>query len=305
MNENRSNAVCEGSQNRCQIDLNVARPLIHHLNGSNMVDATPSFLILGNGKGQLKTVLPHQIVLTFNGTHEGCGFEHHVEVLNAAQSLSGEDGPWLRTSSKWLGSLASELKAGLNLICRSSHDELGTLPSTGFSVVHTLWRQYRSVSVVGMSFDPTLLRPRSLGHRTPLPQMFHNWLGERRASFGRWIRSPNRGWSWPLMDRPAAFASPGQAYDHRELLEAMEIAKTTGCMASLSELSRSPICPDDMLLRPASETLALEQCFYLERGKTETTNWWLYDADATEIIDRLAARLREAQRQAFARAMSQ
>lgn len=262
-------------------------------------------MVLGNGEHQLGSTEHQQIVLTFNGAYRDGNFDRHVEVLNAAHSGSDEDHPTLRTNARELDSWISELESALDSTCRSSQDELGAVPSTGFSVVHALWRRHALVRIAGMSFDPSLLRPRSLGHRTPLPQMFHNWLGERRASFGRWIRSPNRGWSWPLMNLPGAPASPGNAYDHRELLEAMDIAKTTGCLASLSELSRSPISPDETLLRPASETLALEQCFYLERGKSETTNWWLYDADAAEIIDRLAARLREAQRQAFARAMSQ
>lgn len=262
-------------------------------------------LILGNGEHQSVAVGPKHIVLTFNGVYRDGSFDRHVEVLNAARSGSGEDHLTLHANAEELDSWVSELEAFLGSTCRASQDELGAVPSTGFSVVHALWSRHTSVRISGMSFDPSLLRPRSLGNRTPLPQMFHNWLGERRASFGRWIRSPNRGWSWPLMDLSGTLASPGEAYDHRELLDALDIAKTTGCMASLSERSRSPICPDEALLRGTSGTMALEQCFYLERGKSETTNWWLYDADASMIIDRLAAQLREAQRQAFAKAMSQ
>ena len=261
-------------------------------------------LILGNGEHQVGAVEPDHIVITFNGAYGDGRFSRHIEVLNAARSPSGEHRLKLITHAKELDSWITELETTLSSSSKSGQEELGVLPSTGFLIVHALWNRHTSVDIAGMSFDPSLRRPQSLGNRTPLPQMFHNWLGERRASFDRWIRSPKRGWSWPLMNSPDAQGSSGPPRDHRELLDALRVARTTGRMDCLLGLSKSTISPDEALLKGSSETLELEQYFHLERGKRETTNWWLYDADGSGVIDRLANQLRQAQQQAFAKAMS-
>ena len=181
--------------------------------------------------------------------------------------------------------------------------QLGCIPSTGFMVAHALWGRHAEVWVDGMNFDPTLVRPPDLPTRKPLPQMFHNWLGERRVTLSRWLGSPPHDWNWSLTREHDALCDDRMeergAIKHAEILEALLAAQRSGSMARLEPMVVFPVRPSRGLLGDAPETLLLEGCFHLHRHLNETPNWWLYDQGASVIINRLAQRLRSAQRQTF------
>lgn len=182
-------------------------------------------------------------------------------------------------------------------------ERLGCLPSTGFMVVHALWDSHHHAWIDGMNFDPTLERPLDLPPRMPLPQVFHNWLGERRLSLARWLSAPPQNWNWPLTGMQAQQGNgpdqPGGGIPHVEILGALLEAQQSRSLNRLLPMLELPVKPSECLLRDAPETRQLEECFHLQRHLNETPNWWLYDHNGSALMNRLAQRLRSAQRQMF------
>ncbi len=182
-------------------------------------------------------------------------------------------------------------------------ERLGCLPSTGFMVVHALWDGHHHAWIDGMNFDPTLERHLDLPSRKPPPQMFHNWLGERRLSLSRWLSAPPQNWKWPLTSMQAQQGNephePGGDIQHIEILGALLEAQQSRSLARLAPMLEFPVKPSERLLQDAPETRRLEGCFHLQRHLNETPNWWLYDHAGSVIINRLAQRLRSAQRRTF------
>lgn len=154
-----------------------------------------------------------------------------------------------------------------------------------------------------MNFDPALERPLDLPTRKPLPQMFHNWLGERRLSLARWLSAPPQNWNWPLTGMHAQQGNgpqePGGGIPHVEILGALLEAQQSRTLNRLAQMLDLPVKPSECLLQDAPETRQLEGCFHLQRHLNETPNWWLYDHAGSVIINQLAQRLRSAQRQTF------
>ncbi len=182
-------------------------------------------------------------------------------------------------------------------------ERLGCLPSTGFMVIHALWALHTRVWVDGIGFDPTLVRPPHLPLRKPLPQMFHNWLGERRMSLSRWLSDPPSNWSWPLTtELTETYNEPSTDVAfvaHSDVLEALLAAQQSGSLSRLIQLAHRKVQSSDSLLHESAVTRQLEGCFHLQRNVSETANWWLFDHQASKVVNRLAERLRSAQRRSF------
>ncbi len=73
----------------------------------------------------------------------------------------------------------------------------------------------------------------------------------------------------------------------------------TGQLADFDRLSRKSILPTPDLLRPHPLIKELEDGFYLDRHQKSTPNWWLFDAEASELAETIASNIRQAQRQSF------
>lgn len=209
----------------------------------------------------------------------------------------------LKTDSSDFSLLANALQARAKDQLALQTERLGCLPSTGFMVVHALWDSHHHAWIDGMNFDPTLERPLDLPPRKPLPQMFHNWLGERRLSLDLWLRAPPQNWSWPLTDMRTEqgneLQEPGGGIPHIEILGALLEAQQSRSLDRLTSMLECPVKPSERLLQDAPETRRLEECFHLQRHLNETPNWWLYDEVGSMTINRLAQRLRSAQRRTF------
>lgn len=210
---------------------------------------------------------------------------------------------FLKTDSPDFALLTNALQAQAKDQLALQTERLGCLPSTGFMVVHALWDSHHDAWIDGMNFDPTLERPLDLPPRKPLPQMFHNWLGERRLSLDFWLRAPPQNWSWPLTDMRTEqgneLQEPGGGIPHIEILGALLEAQQSRSLARLAPMLEFPVKHSERLLQDALETRRLEGCFHLQRHLNETPNWWLYDHAGSVIINRLAQRLRSAQRRTF------
>ncbi len=260
-------------------------------------------LVRGNGAKTIAPVSQTDVVIGFNQTQAAVGTSAVTVASTAQAPLTGSHFLRLDTTAKCLGPWldALQINAGGQLAKQTA--QLGCLPSTGFMAVHSLWDLQIRVSVDGMNFDPSLERSLDLPTRKPLPQMFHNWLGERRLSLARWLSAPPQNWNWPLTGMQAlqgnGLQEPGGGIPHVEILVALLEAQQSGTLSRLAQMLELPVKPSECLLQDAPETRQLERCFHLQRHLNETPNWWLYDHAGSVIINQLAQRLRSAQRQIF------
>lgn len=260
-------------------------------------------LLQGNGDLELHSGPTAEVTIIFNGAK----IEGNASALVNASTMQDRihrtntlglqsDSPGLK---RWLQDQQDTARAEV----ADQTAKLGCLPSTGFMVIHALWAQHIRVWVNGIGFDPTLMRPITVPPRKPMPQMFHNWLGERRLSLSRWLSDPPGDWTWSLTngqidvrDEPPC-NPPFVAFT--DVLEALIDAQKSGSLLRLSQLAHYEVEPSESLLDDHAVTRQLEGCFHLLRDQSETANWWLFDHQGSAVINRLAKLLRSAQHQAF------
>lgn len=243
------------------------------------------------------------ITLTFNGANIQRRTTAVIDATTKQDPADCTNALGLTTATKELKPWAHELQIRAKNRVADQTVQLGCLPSSGFMAVHSLWDLQTGVSVDGMNFDPTLERPLDLPSRKPLPQMFHNWLGERRLSLSRWLSAPPQNWKWPLTSMQAQQGNESQEpcgdIQHIEILGALLEAQQSRSLARLVPMLEFPVMPSERLLQDVPETRRLEGFFHLQRHLNETPNWWLYDHAGSVLINQLAQRLRSAQRQTF------
>lgn len=268
---------------------------------------TAPVTVLGNADGPIGPFAATSACFTFNGRPApgSTGIQVSLET-----SVCPDGSPWVRTLGtqppEWKEAVEAVLNGGLAQRCES----LGCWPSTGYATIHALWTVARKVTVLRLSLDPSLARPATMPMRKPLPQAFHNWLGERRTTFARWLEDPRPHWVWPLVTdqgQPAVGkwqSSAGEVHPS-ELLEAFNISARSGTLASIEAVACARVQPSPMLLETCEPIRALEQCFHLDRRRADTRNWWLYDAEASAQVERIASQIRAAQRWAFLEASRQ
>lgn len=262
----------------------------------------PPLLVLGNGRrGQVDTTTATH-AFTFNNprTLDVQCKQIHVQMRRDATGMHR-----LTLESTGRHEEITNLEHRLNHSLDQQSLTLGCLPSCGYALIHGLWSSHDSVMVDGICFDPSLARPADLGHRKPLPQAFHNWLGERRTTFRRWLTEPPFGWSWPMIDGLNVIGSPEEgcpqtaSVHHTQLLAVMLESAKTGSMRPLEGIARSGFEPSSDLLETSPQMTQLEQMFHLSRTQSDTPNWWLFDAEASILIEQITQRLRRAQFLAF------
>jgi len=264
-----------------------------------------NLLILGNGNRCHTNDGTVDITFTFNRPEEVDVTSKRVSVHMTRDS----DGTHrIALSSSSVNAGIAKLEHDINQILDQQALELGCLPSSGYALIHGLWNSHERVSVDGIWFNPSLARPTDLAPRKPLPQAFHNWLGERRTTFQRWLTEPPMNWNWPMIDgvdteSPSACTAPPQGSVHHSLLaEVMVESVRSKSMRDLEDMAHTRVEPSPDLLHASPEVMRLEQMFHLSRTKSDTPNWWLFDPEASAVIDHIAQRLRHAQYLAFSHA---
>ncbi len=264
-----------------------------------------NLLILGNGLRCQVEASPPDLTFTFNGLGAMDARSQDVNV-QMTRDAHGRHQLVLRSSGNPDG--LADLEHRLNQMLDEHVQTLGCLPSSGYALVHGLWSSHKGVMVDGIWFNPGLTRPADLGSRKPLPQAFHNWLGERRTTFQRWLTKPPIDWSWPMIDGHApqdarAGAAPTQrCINHTQLLDGLLSSARSGEVRELEEMAQASIEHSPELLQASDQMSQLEQMFHLHRSQSNTQNWWLYDTHASTVIEQIAERLRHAQYLAFSQA---
>lgn len=260
-------------------------------------------LVSGNGAPLSPSEVPVDIWITFNGREAPRAVDWHLDVVS--RRGTGIAGSQIEIIGKGPEDFVDRLRDAAHRTARKYEARLGCWPSTGFSIVHALWELDIAVQVHGIDFDPSLSQDGHVSPRSAPPVMYHNWLGERRFSFSRWLSAPPTTWHWPLM-RPTTTPCP-HSYDvlpSTDLLAMLLSARQSRRLEDLVYLLARPLRADpEYISTKASHIGALEQCFHLSRGVRETQNWWLYDEHAAAIIDQLAQRIRACQSALFAAAL--
>lgn len=257
-------------------------------------------LVLGSGTVPLGSVPPADMCITFNRAMPPRPVKWHLDVTSR-RALGGS----IEITGEGPEDLVEKLRHGVHSGVRINELALECWPSSGFSILHALWDLDIAVQARGISFDPPLRRDGHLSPRSAPPVMYHNWLGERRLSFARWITAPPRKWHWPMMrPRIAPYPHSSHALPSMDLLAGLSRACQTRQLDDLVNLLAVPLLADPKYISSeASHISALEQCFHLARGVSETPNWWLYDVYGADIIDKLAQRIRACQAALFAVAL--
>lgn len=261
--------------------------------------------VIGNGRADSSP--SHGCVLRFRFNAQIVDLDPDLDVN--VRMVSGADGrAQLKVDLANGRSGLNVLEERLNLELPLHRRDLGCLPSTGYALIHALWATRTQLQITGVRFDPSLTRPRDLGRRKPLPQAFHNWLGERRTTFQRWLAWPQHAWEWGLVSNGhkgtvqtnAERAADGNVH-WLDVLDCVREAARTGQMTDFASIGRQPILPTPDLLCPHPWIMELENGFYLNRHQSVTQNWWLFDQKASELAEAIASNLRRAQHQAFLR----
>ncbi len=260
-------------------------------------------LVAGNGPRVLRPERSSEVVVAFNAKIEQGAELSQVVASTAMDVTNGSYALALHSTRQELAPWLARLQQIAATKLAEQAATLGCIPSTGFMVVHALWASRSHVRVDGLSLDPTITRPADLPSRKPMPQMFHNWLGERRLCLSRWLSATPNRWIWPLTcgaaDPPLANLRGARAVAYRHVLSELLEARRSGCVGPLHNLAEFEIEPSHDLLRGSSETRKLEACFYLLRGQRDTQNWWLFDHEASAVVNKLVKQLRVAQTQTF------
>lgn len=273
--------------------------------GSTNTNLLPPGKVAVIGNGYADPNPPQGCVLRFRFNAEAGDLDPNLDVN--VRMVSGDDAPGhLKLYRLNEGSRLSALERRLNLDLEQQTRNLGCLPSTGYALIHGLWAFGSLLQISGVGFDPSLVRPHDLGTRKPLPQAFHNWLGERRTTFRRWLDCPPNTWKWRLVTEGQFVAAPiptntsaADGVHYLDVLDCVRATARTGQLADFARLGRKSILPTPDLLRPHPLIKELENGFYLDRHQNSTPNWWLFDAEASELAEAIASNIRQAQHQAF------
>ncbi len=260
-------------------------------------------LVVGNGAPHPVSEVPTDIYITFNGREPPTPVKWHLDVAShrgddsvSSQILITGEGP---------DGFVDKLHETGCSMTKLYEPALGCPPSSGFTIIHALWELGVAVQVRNICFDPSLRRERHLNSRAAPPCMYHNWLGERRLSFARWLTAPPDTWDWPLM-RASMTPHPHspQFLPSSALLTTLTNAQQSKRLVDLTKILSVPFRYDpEYISVNNSDARAIEKCFHLARGVCETSNWWLYDDRGAVIIDALAQRIRTCQSTLFAAAL--
>lgn len=168
---------------------------------------------------------------------------------------------------------------------------LNSVPSLGLCCLFALIDTSIDTSVTGMNLLPSLARDNSLSLRQPKACHFHNWLGERRL-----ILPFITHIDWPQFYLPPVATTRSHRANPYELLtKLMTLEKPTAIYAiqQLANIdSQDWLSHGDLALIKSFDSL-----FYLSRTKSRTLNWWLYDNQASKLMDIIHYQLAWAQQQ--------
>jgi len=172
-----------------------------------------------------------------------------------------------------------------NLALKTSHNSLKKLlsnsPSTGLSTIHTLTSMKTEIiHIKSMNLLPSIARKNNTPEEKNIPCHYHNWLGERRLAFSLMTKNTI---FWPQWHLPSP-AGKLIAEDPITLLKVLENEPgNVHLPIFLSKISIS--CWLNHLTLDILHSL--EPMFHLSRTSRASTNWWLFDYEASIYMARV------------------
>ncbi|EGQ8946931.1 MULTISPECIES: hypothetical protein [Vibrio] len=162
--------------------------------------------------------------------------------------------------------------------------QLGCVPSLGLVTIKTLLNLEFEPRVSCMSLLPSLKRAKTLYQRKPLPEAYHNWLGERSLVLF-WL--DNLDWPEFLLKAPHQNKlSQNSHCDYFSLLQQLPNLPKEEARRLWQNLSQVGY---RTWLEQANQSnlKVIESLFYLSRTSQNSPNWWMYDNQISICVDRL------------------
>jgi len=167
--------------------------------------------------------------------------------------------------------------------------QLNAWPSLGLTTILTLQDTYTKISLSCMNLLPSISRTKSLPNRKPLPCNYHNWLGERRIAL-QILHKLN----WPsFWLSKTSDLSPAAKDPYPTLISLPSYPSKEG-LKKIQELNL--ITESSWIYYATEEYLKkVESLFLLQRNHQQTTNWWLYNYEASLLMTNIHRHLALAQ----------
>jgi len=237
--------------------------------------------IIGNGKGPLHTTAKQRTVC-FN---QPSNTIPEVDLVISNKFKSGTTKSFeLKGIKPYEG-----FTEALSHIALTLEQQLNAWPSLGLATIVALQNTHTQLSLSRMNLLPSIARPASLADRKPLPCNYHNWLGERRLALSILDKL-----DWPSFwlsktsDFPPVTKDPYPALIALPSYSSKEGLKLIQQLDSLTESSWYCYATDEHLKK-------VETLFLLQRDRQKTTNWWLYDYEASLLMANIHRHLALAQ----------
>lgn len=167
---------------------------------------------------------------------------------------------------------------------------LAVRPSAGLTTLFVLREESCNLRISCMDLLPTIARPEQMSNRQPLECCFHNWLGERRIALS-WAHKLD----WPgfWLSELEVFKLDQASDPYPSLLSLPSIEKQEGLtlirwLAGLPHACWKTHATEELLMQA-------EHLFFLKRGVRDTSNWWLFDFEASGLMARILRTLAMAQ----------
>lgn len=237
--------------------------------------------IIGNGLGSLHTT-GKQRTISFNQPSNSL---HKADLVISNKFNSGTTKSFeLKGIEPYKG-----FTEALNHKALTLEQQLNAWPSLGLATIFAIQEAHTLVSISRMNLLPSISRPESLPDRKPLPCNYHNWLGERRLALPILHKL-----DWPSFrlsktsDLPPVEKDPYPTLISLPSYSSKEGLKLIQQLDSLTESSWICYATEEYLNK-------VEELFLLQRDRQQTTNWWLYDYEASLLMTNIHRHLALAQ----------
>lgn len=247
-----------------------------------MTSNTEQWHLIGNGPGKAE-IRPNERLIRFNKPYPWSGSSSLVVSSGRGK---GVNQPFLVEGQQ----PPHDFERRLNKTSGVLESRLGVRPSAGLTTLFVLRAESCNLRISCMDLLPTIARPEHLSNRQPLACCFHNWLGERRIALP-WARKLDWPGFW-LSELEGSKLS--QAPDpYPSLLSLPSIDRQDG----VTLIRWLAALPHACWKTHATEELVMqaEHLFFLKRGVRDTSNWWLFDFEASGLMARIHRTLAMAQ----------
>jgi hypothetical protein len=243
---------------------------------------SPCWLVIGNGNINYP-LRNHDFTIGFNQPSKI--MNHTCSVLN--EKISGTGNGFTILGRSPIINFTEELNKTAHLIT----PQLKAWPSSGLSTLMCL-NEKIFIAITGMNLLPSLLRNEHLANNKPMPNAFHNWLGERRVA--QLYLLPNI--NWPEFWLKENITTGDKNEDPFVLLKKLPFAH--GNIYLIKQLAN--INKEGWLqYSDTTRLLEAEQYFYISRHQQRTPNWWLFNNEASKYMAKVQCTLAWVQQQLY------